>query len=56
MERESWAAEQLHLHVEQGHEDGHPHLINFNTSPGAGETSGGKAMEGRVSDDSSDHP
>ena len=31
-----------------GLEDEHPHLINLNTSSGAGETSGGKATGSSV--------
>ena len=36
--------EQLHLHVEQDLKDRHPHLIKFNTSSEAGETSGGTGL------------
>ena len=36
--------EQLHLHVEQDLEDRHPHLIKFNSSSEAGETSGGTGL------------
>ena len=44
MEQDNLAAEQLHLVVEQGCDELHPHLIIFITSFGAGETCEGRGI------------
>lgn len=44
MEQDSLAAEQLHLMVEQGLFEEHPHRIICKTSRGAGETCGGNGI------------
>ena len=41
IEHDIWAMIQLHLPVEHGRAEAHPHLIIFSTSTGTGETSSG---------------
>ena len=57
MEQDNLAADKLHLLVEHGLAELHPHRIIFSTSVGAGETSGGKGTGRRMLDVwSCDHP